>query len=132
MLDTCARLGQPVFGARPGQARARVLADARKRMAEFLGCQGANWCSPAAPPSQPHGLAGRAGSPRGQGRQRMLSSAWSTRACWRWRAAWRDGASGGPDPVDAQGRSTWKQRSALIGDDVALVSVMGANNETGV
>jgi cysteine desulfurase len=35
-------------------------------------------------------------------------------------------------PVDAQGRLDLDAARRLIGDDVALVSVMGANNETGV
>jgi cysteine desulfurase len=35
-------------------------------------------------------------------------------------------------PVDDQGRLDLAAAQALIGDDVALVSVMGANNETGV
>ena len=126
----------------PGQAARRALADARTRIAAFLGCQGAELVFTSGATEANHmaligalDLAQRA-SADGQGvhvRRRLVLSAVEHPASLALAARLR--ASGQPVdliPVDRHGVLDLDAARALIREAVALVSVMGANNETGV
>lgn len=121
----------------PGQAARRLLADARARVAAFLGCQGAELVFTSGATEANHMAvlgalaAARAGGT--PGRRRWLLSAVEHPGLLA--LAQRLADEGVPVDrigVDPQGRLDLAQAGALIGDDVALVSLMGANNETGV
>ncbi len=118
----------------PGQAARRVLADARARVATFLGCQGSELVfTSGATEANHHAVLGALAARRGHGRHRLLLSTVEHPGLL---ALARRLADGGTPVdrigVDAQGRLDLQQARALLRDDVALVSVMGANNETGV
>lgn len=121
----------------PGQVARRLLADARTRVAAFLGCQGAElvFTSGATEANHTAVLGAMAAARAGQapGRRRWVLSAVEHPGLLA--LAQRLAEEGLPVDrigVDAQGRLDLAQAEALIGDDVALVSLMGANNETGV
>jgi len=120
----------------PGQAARRLLADARVRVAAFLGCQGGELVFTSGATEANHmAVLGALALARSQNpaRRRLVLSAVEHPALLA--LASRLAAEGTPVdliPVDAQGRLDLARAAALIGDDVALVSVMGANNETGV
>jgi len=118
----------------PGQLARSALADARKRIAEFLGCQGAELVFTSGATESNHmALLGALALRKGSGRQRIVMSA--VEHAGSLALAARLQSQGHPVdliPVDTQGRIDLEAAQALIGDDVALVSVMGANNETGV
>lgn len=118
----------------PGQAARRVLADARAQVASFLGCQGSELVfTSGATEANHHAVLGALAARRGQGRQRLLLSTVEHPALLALaRRLADDGTPVHPIGVDAQGRLDLHQARALLRDDVALVSVMGANNETGV
>ena len=121
----------------PGQAARRALADARTRIAAFLGCQGAELVFTSGATEANHmavlGALGRQDLSKGHGRRRLVLSAVEHPGLLA--LAERLNAQGQPVdliPVNAQGQIDMHAARALIRDDVALVSVMGANNETGV
>ena len=118
----------------PGQAARRLLADARARVAAFLGCQGAELVFTSGATEANHmAVLGALAAARASGRRRLVLSAVEHPGLLA--LAQRLADEGVPVdliPVDAQGRLDLASARALIGDDVALVSVMGANNETGV
>lgn len=118
----------------PGQAARRLLADARKRVAAFLGCQGAELVFTSGATEANHmAVLGALAAARASGRRRWVLSAVEHPGLLA--LAQRLAGEGVPVDrigVDAQGRLDLAQARALIGDDVALVSLMGANNETGV
>lgn len=146
MLD-CLRgaWGNPSSTHGPGQAARRVLGDARARVATFLGCVGAELVFTSGATEANHmallgalelGLrpttAGPDG-PTGRARRRLVLSAVEHAATLA--LAERLRARGQPVdliPVNRHGELDLAAAAALIRDDVALVSVMGANNETGV
>ncbi|MBX3605930.1 MAG: cysteine desulfurase [Piscinibacter sp.] len=114
----------------PGQAARRLLADARARVAAFLGCQAAELIFTSGATESNHAALLGARVP---GRRRLVLSAVEHPGLVA--LAQRLADEGTPVdfiPVDAQGRLDLDAARALIDDDVALVSVMGANNETGV
>jgi cysteine desulfurase len=118
----------------PGQAARRVLADARARVGSFLGCQGAELVFTSGATEANHmAVLGALALGRQGGRSRLVLSAVEHPGLLA--LATRLQAEGTPVdliPVDAQGRLDLEAARELIRDDVALVSVMGANNETGV
>lgn len=118
----------------PGQAAKRLLADARARVANFLGAQASEvvFTSGATEANHMAVLGALAGS-RGRLRRRLVLSAVEHPGLLA--LAQRLADEGVPVDrirVDAQGRLDMEHARALVRDDVSLVSVMGANNETGV
>ena len=121
----------------PGQAARRALADARTRIAAFLGCQGAELVFTSGATEANHmavlGALTRDDPLKGHGRRRLVLSAVEhpglLALAERLKA---QGLTVDLIPVNAQGQIDMHAAHALIRDDVALVSVMGANNETGV
>jgi cysteine desulfurase len=117
-----------------GQAARRTLADARARVASFVGCLGSELVFTSGATEANHtAVLGALAAQRASGRQRLLLSAVEHPGLLA--LAQRLSAEGVPVdliPVDAQGRLQLNVARALLGPDVALVSVMGANNETGV
>jgi cysteine desulfurase len=135
MLDGLRRVwANPSSTHGPGQAARRALADARSRIAAFLGCQGAELVFTSGATEANHmALLGALEQGRAQGRRRLLLSAVEHPGLMALAARLR--AQGQPVdliPVDAQGRLDLRAAQALLGQDLALISVMGANNETGV
>lgn len=132
MLDALQRgWANPSSTHGPGQAARRLLADARARVAGFLGCQGAELVFTSGATESNHmavlGALGRAGRPR-----LVLSAVEHPGLLALARRLREQGVPVDLVPVDAQGRLDLAAARTLIADDVALVSVMGANNETGV
>ncbi|WP_298828904.1 cysteine desulfurase family protein [uncultured Piscinibacter sp.] len=121
----------------PGQAARRLLADARARVAAFLGCQGAELVFTSGATEANHmavlGALAAARAGGAQGRRRWVLSAVEHPGLLALAQRLTDeGVPVDRIGVDAQGRLDLAQARALIGGDVALVSLMGANNETGV
>jgi cysteine desulfurase len=118
----------------PGQAARRLLADARVRVARFLGCQGAELVFTSGATEANHmAVTGALAWAWPQGRRRLVLSAVEHPALLSLAARLStDGVPVDLIPVDAQGRLDLDRARALITAEVALVSVMGANNETGV
>jgi len=118
----------------PGQAARRALVDARSRIAGFLGCHGAELVFTSGATEANHmAVLGALELGRRVGRTRLVLSTVEHPGLLALAA--RLQSQGQPVdliPVDAQGRLDLAAACALIGPDVALVSVMGANNETGV
>ncbi len=135
MLDTMRRAwANPSSTHAPGQAARRVLVDARARVAGFLGALPAELVfTSGATEANHHAVLGALAAGRGSDRQRWVLSAVEHPGLLA--LADRLQAEGTPVdriPVDGQGRLDLAAAQALIGPDVALVSVMAANNETGV
>jgi len=117
----------------PGQAARRTLADARARVASFLGCTSAELVFTSGATEANHmAVLGALELARGTGRRRLVLSAVEHPGLL---ALAQRLAAGGVAvdliPVDSQGRLDMAAARSLVGDDVALLSVMGANNETG-
>ncbi len=118
----------------PGQAARRLLADARTRVSSFLGCQGAELVFTSGATEANHmAVLGALSAAQASGRRRWVLSAVEHPGLLTLATRLADeGVQVDRIGVDAQGRLDLAQAEALIGDDVALVSLMGANNETGV
>lgn len=118
----------------PGQAARRILGDARTRVAAALGCAGNELVFTSGATESNHTAvlgALRAGRP--QGRWRVVMSAVEHPGLIALGQRLKEeGGSLSLIPVDARGELDLAVAERLIGPDVALVSVMGANNETGV
>ncbi|MGE4360045.1 MAG: cysteine desulfurase family protein, partial [Lysobacteraceae bacterium] len=121
----------------PGQAARRLLATARAQVAQLLGCRGDELVFTSGATESNHAALLGAIDPRrlaqAPQRRRLVLSAVEHPSMLA--LAQRLRAAGFPVDliaVDAAGRLDLDQARALIGPDVALVSVMGANNETGV
>lgn len=117
-----------------GQAARRALTDARARVASLLGCRSAELVFTSGATEANHmAVLGARARGRPLGRTRLVMSAVEHPGLLalgeRLRA---EGVTVDLVPVDARGRLDLGAARALIRDDVALVSVMGANNETGV
>lgn len=135
MLDSLQRVwANPSSTHEPGQAARRALADARTRVAGLLGCQGAELVFTSGATEANHmAVLGALEPGRAGKRRRLVLSAVEHPGLLALAARLRaQGHAVDLIPVDADGRLDLAAARALIGDDVALVSVMGANNETGV
>ena len=135
MADVMQRVwGNPSSIHAPGQAARRALADARARVAGFLGCQAAELVFTSGATEANHmAVLGVLAAARGTARRRLVLSAVEhpgLLALGRRLAG--EGVPVDLIPVDGQGRLAMEAAAGMISDDVALVSVMGANNETGV
>jgi cysteine desulfurase len=135
MVDALERAwANPSSAHQPGLAARRLLADARARIAAFLGCMGSELVFTSGATEANHAAAlGALAAARGTARRRLVLS--SVEHPGLLSLAARLESQGVPVdriPVDAQGRLDMAAARALIREDVALVSVMGANNETGV
>ena len=133
MLDSLQTVwANPSSTHAPGQAARRALADARTRVAAFLGCQGAELVFTSGATEANH-MAVLGALERDPARRRFVLSAVEHPGMLALAARLKvQGVAVDLIPVDAQGRLNLTVATALIRDDVALVSVMGANNETGV
>jgi cysteine desulfurase len=135
MLDVLDRVwANPSSVHGPGQAARRLLADARSRVAALLGCQPAELVFTSGATEANHmAVLGALARGRATGRQRLLLSAVEHPGLLALAERLRsEGATVDLIPVDAQGRLDLDAARRLIGPDLALLSVMGANNETGV
>ncbi|WP_428422226.1 cysteine desulfurase family protein [Methylibium sp.] len=135
MLDSLRTVwANPSSTHAPGQAARRALTDARARVATFLGCQGAELVFTSGATEANHmAVLGALALGRERGRTRLVLSAVEHPGLLALAARLK--AEGQPVdliPVNAQGQLDLEAARGLIRDDVALVSVMGANNETGV
>ena len=139
MLDALQRAwANPSSTHEPGQTARRMLADARARVASFLGCQSAELVFTSGATEANHqavlGALARAQADSGGARRRLLVSAVEHPGLLA--LADRLADEGVPVEriaVDGQGRLDLADLERRLGaSDVALVSVMGANNETGV
>jgi cysteine desulfurase len=126
--------GNPSSTHAPGQAARRTLADARARVAGFLGCQGSELVFTSGATEANHmAVLGVLAAGRGSPRRRLVLSAVEHPGLLA--LAQRLAAQGVPVdliPVDTEGRLDLAAARDLVRGDVALVSVMAANNETGV
>ncbi len=135
MVDTLQHVwANPSSTHGPGQAARRTLADARARVASFLGCSSAELVFTSGATEANHmAVLGALELARGTGRRRLLLSAVEHPGLLA--LARKLAAEGTPVdliPVDGQGRLDLAAARELLREDVALLSVMGANNETGV
>lgn len=117
----------------PGQQARRVLATARATAARVLGCKPAEIVFTSGATEANHlalrGLLGSAPT----GRTRLVVSRVEHAGHMRLaKALARSGVTVDFMPVHADGTLDLSAAAALIGPDVALVSLMAANNETGV
>ncbi len=119
------------------RAAQRALEDAREAVAAHLGARpGEVVFTAGGTESCQLAVAGRAlWARRTRGRARLVVSAVEHHAVLDaadWAARALAGVSVERAPVDGDGRVTTEGLAALLDEDVALVSVMTANNETGV
>ncbi len=135
MLDSLTKLwANPSSTHASGQAARRALTDARARVATFLGCQGAELVFTSGATEANHmAVLGGLALGRKTGRTRLVLSTVEHAGLLALSEHLK--AEGHPVdliPVNAHGQLDLAAARTLIRDDVALVSVMGANNETGV
>lgn len=118
----------------PGQAARRLLVDARARVAAFLDCQAAELVfTSGATEANATAVLGALALQAGTQRRRLVLSAVEHPGLLALgQRLQAQGVAVDLIPVRADGRLDLDAAAGLIGDDVALVSVMGANNETGV
>jgi cysteine desulfurase len=135
MLDgMCSLWANPSSTHAPGQAARRALVAARGKVAALLGCQATELVFTSGATEANHmAVLGAVALGRRQGRHRLVLSAVEHPGL----LALAERLKGEGTPVDLigvddQGRLDLDQARRLIRGDVALVSVMGANNETGV
>ena len=117
----------------PGQQARRTLADARARAAQVLGCKPAELVFTSGATEANHMAVRGLLAAAAPGRQRVVFS--QVEHAGQLRLARALAAQGVPVDtigVDADGRLDLDQAAAAIGTDTALVSLMAANNETGV
>lgn len=135
MVDVLQRVwANPSSTHAAGQAARRVLTDARLRVARLLGCLPAELVFTSGATEANHtAVLGALAARRSEGRRRLVLSAVEHPGLLQ--LAQRLQADGVPVdlvPVDSQCRLDLDAARRLMGPDVALLSVMAANNETGV
>ncbi|MCA6218612.1 cysteine desulfurase [Ideonella sp. B7] len=118
----------------PGQAARRALAEARARVAALLGCQPVELVFTSGATEANHqAVLGALARGRALGRTRLVVSAVEHAGLLALvERLQREGTPVDRIPVDGEGRLDLDAAARLIGPDVALLSVMAANNETGV
>ncbi len=118
----------------PGQEAKRVLVAARAQVAAFVGCMPSELVfGSGATEANHHAVLGALASRRAEGRTRWLLSAVEHPGLMALATRLeREGVAVQRLGVDRAGRLDLAQLRAALGPDVALVSLMGANNETGV
>ncbi|MEX8518144.1 MAG: cysteine desulfurase family protein [Leptothrix sp. (in: b-proteobacteria)] len=133
MLDVLERAwANPSSTHEPGQAARRILSDARSRIATFLGCQGAELIFTSGATESNH-TALLGALKRDPARRRLVLSAVEHPGLLALAERLKgEGVAVDLIPVGSEGQLDLDAARDLIGPDVALVSVMGANNETGV
>lgn len=117
----------------PGQQARRTLADARARAAQVLGCKPAELIFTSGATEANHMAVRGLLAAAAPGRRRVVFS--QVEHAGQLRLARALAAQGVPVDtvgVHADGRLDLQQAAALIGPETALVSLMAANNETGV
>lgn len=117
----------------PGQQARRTLADARARAAQVLGCKPAELIFTSGATEANHMAVRGLLAAAAPGRRRVVFS--QVEHAGQLRLAHALAAQGVPVDtvgVHADGRIDLQQAAALIGPETALVSLMAANNETGV
>jgi cysteine desulfurase len=135
MVDALQRAwANPSSTHEPGQVARRLLADARARVAAFVGCQVSELVFTSGATEANHtAVLGALAATRAEPRRRLVLSAVEHPGLLALAQRLRtEGVPVDLIPVDTQGRLDLVAARDLIRDDVALVSVMGANNETGV
>ncbi|UJW82535.1 cysteine desulfurase family protein [Hydrogenophaga sp. SL48] len=117
----------------PGQDAKRVLGAARATAAKALGCKTSELIFTSGATEANHmALTGLLATARAQGRQRLLIGAVEHSALLRLaRSLAEQGVPVDVMPVSPDGRIDLTAAAALMGPDLALVSLMAANNETG-
>lgn len=135
MLDVLTQAwANPSSTHEPGQAARRILSDARTRVAAALGCSGNELVFTSGATESNHMAvlgALRAGLPSGRWRVVMSAVEHPGLLALGERLKGEGGALS-LIPVNRRGELDLAAAQRLIGPDVAVVSVMGANNETGV
>lgn len=118
----------------PGQDAKRVLGAARATTARVLGCKTSELIFTSGATEANHmAIRGLLGAAKAQGRHRLLIGAVEHSALLRLaRSLAGQGVSVDFMPVSPDGRTDLMAAAALMGPDLALVSLMAANNETGV
>ncbi len=118
----------------PGQTARRILSDARTRVATALGCLGNELVFTSGATESNHmAVLGAVQLGRAAGRRRLVMSAVEHPGLIALGRRLQDqGVTLDLIPVNARGELDLEAARALIGPDVALLSVMAANNETGV
>lgn len=126
--------GNPSSMHEPGQRAKHALGSARERVAGFIGCRPAELIFTSGATEANHtAILGALAAGARRGRNRIVLSAVEHPALLALVSHLE--ARGTPVsriPVAPGGRVDADAARAMMGDDVALVSVMGANNETGV
>ena len=115
-----------------GQRARRLLVDARARVAHFLGCQASELIFTSGATEANHMAVLGALRLAPMRRRLLLSAVEHPGLLALGERLSGEGFTVDLLPVDRQGRIDLHAAGALIDKDVALVSVMGANNETGV
>lgn len=118
----------------PGQDAKRVLGAARATTARVLGCKTSELIFTSGATEANHmAILGLLGAAKAQGRHRLLIGAVEHSALLRLaRSLAGQGVPVDFMPVSPDGRTDLVAAAALMGPDLALVSLMAANNETGV
>lgn len=135
MVDVLQRVwANPSSVHAAGQAARRVLVDARLRVAALLGCLPAELVFTSGATEANHSaVRGALAARRAEGRGRIVLSAVEHPGLLMLAQRLRDeGHAVELIPVDAEGRLDLAVARQLMGTDLALLSVMAANNETGV
>jgi cysteine desulfurase len=133
MLDVLTHAwANPSSTHEPGQAARRILSDARTRVAAALGCAGNELVFTSGATESNHmAVLGGLHAGRPQGRWRVVMSAVEHPGLIALGQRLKEeGGSLSLIPVTPSGELDLAAAERLIGPDVALVSVMGANNET--
>jgi cysteine desulfurase len=118
----------------PGQDAKRVLGAGRATAAKALGCKTSELIFTSGATEANHmAILGLLGAAKAQGRHRLLIGAVEHSALLRLvRSLAGQGVPVDFMPVSPDGRTDLVAAAALMGPDLALVSLMAANNETGV
>lgn len=129
----CERWGNPSSPYRFGHEARLAVERARQRIAEFLGCRPEElvFCA-SGTEADNLALRGAAGALRGRGRHIVTTAIEHPAVLNTCRALEREGSRVSYLPVDTDGVVELAALEACLSAETILVSVMHANNETGV